>query len=202
MTRSISNIISWVFHPVLIPLWGIILIFNSGSYISHLNWEAKRVILGIVFFATILMPLATVSLLYYQQIIKDFTGKNGRDRMISIAAFTLFYIFCWYLLNKLPISRHIQFYMMNLSLLSIFCLIVSIKWNLSIHMAGIGALSGSILAFTFSRGLQLEAIIMILFIASGLTGYARLINQKNTPVQVYLSYLLGFGVLFTIGYFI
>ncbi len=202
MTKSISNIISWIFHPVLVPLWGIILIFNSGSYISHLSWDAKRIILGILLFATILMPIISVSLLYFQHIIKDVTLSTSRDRIVALTAFSIFYIFCWYLLQRLPISRHIQFYMLNLAVLSILSLLINIKWNISTHMIGIGALVGTMLGFAFRRGIDLQIIIMILFIAAGLTGYSRLIQNKNNPTQVYVGFLLGFALLFASVYFL
>ena len=55
LRKNIAKVVSYVFHPLLMPLLAIILIFNSGSYLSYYPFEGQKAIYMIVILSTIVL---------------------------------------------------------------------------------------------------------------------------------------------------
>jgi len=63
-------------------------------------------------------------------------------------------------------------------------------------MAGIGGVTGMVLAISMRWMLNEQLIIAILFLVAGITGYARLKDGDHTPAQIYVGYVVGLGINF------
>ena len=44
-----ARVIAYLFHPTIIPTLGFLLLFHSDFYFSMLGWQAKRLVLLIIF---------------------------------------------------------------------------------------------------------------------------------------------------------
>ena len=64
-------------------------------------------------------------------------------------------------------------------------------------MIGIGGLVGLILALSMKLIIDLQIILIILFIVSGLLGTIRLFLNEHKPIQIYSGFVLGFLVVLT-----
>lgn len=76
--------------------------------------------------------------------------------------------------------------------------LISLKWNISAHMAGVGAIAGSTIAIMLRLGVFNLSFLTAVQLAGGLTGFSMLALAKNNPAQVLAGYILGFGILFTV----
>ena len=81
-------------------------------------------------------------------------------------------------------------------------LLISFKWNISIHMAATGALTATFFALSFRGGVNPVNAILIMVLVSGLVGSARLVLNKNSLLQVAAGYVLGFIILYPVIYFL
>ena len=76
--------------------------------------------------------------------------------------------------------------------------LISMHWNISSHMAGLGALTGVAVSVMLRFGVYNPAFFAAVILAGGLTGFSRLVLEKNSPAQIYAGYVLGFGILFLV----
>lgn len=70
--------------------------------------------------------------------------------------------------------------------------ILSFQWKVSIHMIGIGGLTGMLLGLSQVLNAGLTEVILASILISGFLGSARLILKAHNPNQVYVGFLIGF----------
>lgn len=193
--KLISQIFSVLFHPMLMPVLGIFLIFNSGSHLSFMPFEAKRAIYITVFLTTCVLPISLLPLLYQFKVIKSFNMQTSRERLWPIIFTALFNYLGLWLLKKMGLSGVLQNFILG-TLVALFVAgVISAFWKVSLHMMGIGGVTGLILALGLRYNLDIAFLFSGLVLASGLTGASRLYLGAHTPAQIYVGYFIGFGVI-------
>lgn len=193
--KLISQIFSVLFHPMLMPVLGIFLIFNSGSHLSFMPFEAKRAIYITVFLTTCVLPISLLPLLYQFKVIKSFNMQTSRERLWPIIFTALFNFLGLWLLKKMGLSGVLQNFILG-TLVALFVAgVISVFWKISLHMMGIGGVTGVILALGLRYNLDIAFLFSGLVLASGLTGASRLYLGAHTPAQIYVGYFIGFGVI-------
>lgn len=201
MPEKIARIISTIFHPLLLPTAGILLLLNSGFYFDLLVWDAKRFILLVVFFTTCILPLLLVAVLSLNPRF-NLLATNSRDRFITLFSTSVFYYLGFILLQKVQVVPEFKLIMLASVLVITLLLLISIKWSISKHMASIGGLSGTLFALAFRNGVNPVYPVLIVVLVSGLLGTAQLILGKHNLKQLIAGYGLGFIVLYLVMYFV
>jgi hypothetical protein len=201
MPPKIAKVISLILHPVLVPTLAFLLLFNSGFYISMLSWEAKRVILLVIFFSTSVLPMLSVAILTLNPRY-NLGMPNAKDRVIPLVSASVFYYMGFLLLNKMNALPLFKLFLIASVLVIAALLLISIKWKISIHMASLGGVTGTFFALGFRYGLNPLYILLTLVLISGLLGTAQMSLNKHSVWQILAGYVLGFAVLYLTVYFI
>jgi membrane-associated phospholipid phosphatase len=201
MSVKLAKIVSVVFHPVILPTLGFILLFTSGFYNSMLTNDAKQFILLVIFFSTATIPMLSVSLLALNSKF-DFLMPNNRDRIIPLLFTSVSYYIGFMLLGRIHFLPVFKLFMIASVLLIIALLLISFKWNISVHMAALGAVTATFFALSFRGGVNPMTAIVVVVIGSGLVGTSRLVLNKNNLLQVAAGYILGFFILYPVIYFL
>jgi membrane-associated phospholipid phosphatase len=201
MPEKIAKIVSVLFHPVLLPTLGFILLFSSGFYNSMLTTDAIRFILLVIFFSTATLPMLSVAILALNSKF-DFLMPNSRDRIIPLLFTSVFYYVGFMLLGRIHFLPVFKLFMIASVLLIVMLLLISFKWNISVHMAAVGAITATFFALSFRGGVNPLLAIATVVIVSGLVGTARLVLNKNNLLQVATGYFLGFIILYPVIYFL
>ena len=199
--EKISQFISVIFHPVLIPTLGFFLLFNSGFYFSMLTWEAKRFVLLVVLFSTGILPMLSVAILALNSNF-DLSMEKTRDRIIPLLSSSVFYYLGFVLLGRMKAFPVFKLFLLASVLVIIALLLISFKWKISNHMAAIGGMTGTIFALSFRSGVNPVWTILTVVLISGLVGTARLALKKHNLKQLIAGYALGFSVLYLVIYYI
>ena len=195
MTKIVAKIISMVFNPLLMPTYGLLVLLNSDTYFSMLPFHAKKVIFIIVFITTCLLPLAFLPLFLYQNLLKSFEMPSIKERIIPFTTVGILYFMGYLILSQMDVPSTIANVLLAGAITVLILLLITLRWKISAHMAGIGALTGAILIFSYN----LEANLIIFLLASifiaGLLGTSRLILKHHTPNQIYTGFGVGLTVL-------
>jgi len=201
MPEKFAKIISTLFHPILMPSWGFLLMFYSGFYDTMLTNEAKRFILLVIFFSTATLPMLAIAVLAFN-LKFDFLMPNSQDRILPLLFTSVFYYIGFVLLGRIHFLPVFKLFMIASVLVIITLLLVSFKWKISIHMAAIGAVTATFFALSFRWGVNPMSAIVVLVLAAGLVGTARLVPNKNSLLQLAAGYILGFSILYPVIYFL
>lgn len=193
--KKLAQVISFVFHPLLMPTLGLLLLLNSGTYLALLDPAAKRAILFVMALGTLFFPLMMIPILYYRKLVTNFQQSTKEERMIPQLVILILYIITFVYFVRLPVNRVIHAYVLATALTLSGVLILGIWYKICLHSAALGGIAGLIIALIFLYETPIQGVLMTAFLAGGLTASSRLATGVQRPVEVYGGYLLGFVVL-------
>lgn len=194
--KFIAHLISTIFQPLLMPIYGVMLLFVY-TYFGVTYLQQFWLIITPVILFSFAIPAILIFMLYKIGVISDLSLKVRRERIYPYIITLLSYsvmIFFYYRMNMPP-----WFLMIMVSSVAIMlvAILITLKWKISAHMFGIGGLIGGAMSVSyFVEHSNPYFMFMGLFIIAGLVGTSRLILKRHTLAQVIAGFLLGFLLSF------
>ncbi len=194
--KKIAPFISYLFLPLLIPSLGLLLLLNSGTYVSLLEPAAKRAILFVMLLGTLVFPLMMLPILYYRNLVTSYKDASREERLVPQIIILVLYIITFVYFNKLPLNRVIHAYVLSAAVLLLLLILLNLRLRICVHTAALGGLAGLIIAMIVTFRTPLLLTLMLSILAGGLMGSARLALGVNQWWEVLTGYFLGFSVVF------
>jgi hypothetical protein len=193
---KLARVISYIFHPLLIPTYILLLLLNLNSLLSFsLPFSYKMTLAGMVFLTTVLFPLFLSWMLARLKIISSMYMTTREDRTYPILAISVFYYLTYFLLRGVHISSVFSYYMLGATLLSILSLMVNYYHKISLHLVGIGSFTGLFLGLSLNFGVNLNTEIFTGIMLAGIIGFARLKSNSHQPAEIYSGFVMGVVVM-------
>ena len=197
MELRIAKVISYIFHPLFIPFYTILVLLSSDTYmLLMIPLKGKLLLFGIVLLTTVLLPLFTSFFLIRMKIIHSIFPKTRAERIYLLLNVAIFYYLTYYLLKGTHASIVFNYFMLGSTFLVICSLIITFFYKISLHMIATGGLLGGIFGLTFGHSVDLTGFILVLILFAGLMGSARLKIDSQKPAEVYYGFLVGITVMF------
>lgn len=187
-----ARIISRLFNPLFITLFYMIIVLNINSQmITTVPDKARWMLLGMIMLTSCIIPGIIILFLgQFSRKALKFSPAESKVAVLIIA--TVFNYLSYYMLGRLQISPVYTLFLLGITTLTGICILITIFWNISIYMTGMGALAGALSGITMIFNLKLQGIILLIIAFSGMVGYARLAMDKHRPAEIYSGFLLGF----------
>jgi len=195
MLEKLAKIISHIFHPLLIPTVGFLVLFFSGTYLSYLPFNIKAWITSIVFVCTFFIPLMFILFLQYQEIISNIQMKERKDRFVPIIFTFFLFVFCFYMIRRIDIPSMFYSFLLGGLISLLITFFITLWFKISIHMVGLGGLVALIIFISFYLKVNLTFYLIMVILITGITATARLHLKAHTPVEVYSGFVMGFAVV-------
>lgn len=201
LVTRFAHLISWVFVPLLMPVYGIILIF-SLSFLTYAPFSSKLAFTLIVFGANFLVPMLMVLLLKKLGMIED-VGLNGRKErlipyVITIVCLAGTGIFLY--LKMAPVW--VAMFYAGGALAGLINLLINFRWKISAHAAGIAGVVAMLIQ-VIKSGPSADGMIWWIvgaIITAGLLGSARIWLGRHTLMQVLAGSAVGFLSVWTLSF--
>jgi len=190
---KLATLISYVFHPLLMPTVGILIILNSGTHFSLLPIEIKRLVFYSILLMSCVLPLLFLPIFKLQGLISNYKIEDRKERLLPLFIITLIYFTGYYFIYRFNfIPDFIKYYMLAITITLGIALIITIKIKVSLHMTAIGGLVGLLITLIKYNALYLNIYFITVFIVAGLIGASRLKLNSHNPFQIYLGLITGF----------
>lgn len=190
--RLFANLLSILLHPLWMPTATIVLCFAIDPFMSYgFTKELLMMVFGMVFVMTAVFPLTSALLMRRSGMVSDLTMPLRHERVPAYLVTLMYYGMCYFLLRRTtdhPVTLGI---FMGALVGLLLVLLITLKWKISAHMAGIGGLIGAVLAVIALDDREAPLLLVLLFLLAGALGTARLVVSDHTPAQVYAGALLG-----------
>lgn len=197
MEKLFARIVQILFHPLLISTLGVFILFRTNLYVAFISEPIRQIVILTAFASTCLIPL--VFIITIGVIKKNFQEKGRFPEITVIYLFmAISYYIGYYFLSKLPLAGFFKAGFLAGTMVLISLSLISLHWNISSHMAGVGAIAGITIAIMLRLGVFDPIFLTAVLMAGGLTGFSQLALVKNNPAQVCAGYMLGFGILFSV----
>jgi hypothetical protein len=194
--NRIASLLSALLHPLILPTLGMIILFNLNTYLSYsIPGQAKKFILLIVFINSAIAPVLSILLLKKTGFIKDVMLDERSERMLPLLLSAIYFFITYYLLRKVALPSLLYFYIIGATVLVLLTLIITYRWKISIHMVSMGGFTGFLISIALLLHIDIDWLLILTFLASGLLGSARVnLNAHDLP-QVFAGYVMGVGVM-------
>jgi len=191
MLKKIASVISTLFHPMLMPTLGLLVIFSTQSHITFLPFEYRRLVTIIVLISTCILPLSVIPLFIQTKIIKSIQMDSSRERIVPLLVTGIFFLIGYYFLKKFQLPAFIPLFFLGTLVALIISLSISFFWKISVHMVGIGGVLGALIALTVKYGVNTNIWILICIGIAGIIGSSRLALNAHNTKQIYTGLIVG-----------
>ena len=188
--NALLRSISFIFHPLLMPMLGVVLFFYTSPRFIPLPIIKGKLIS--IFLLTILFPIFVFYFLKASKHVKTIYLKTAKERIVPliINCGVLVYI----VLRIFPINefKEVYFFFIAILLSTLSCLILAIlKFKASIHMIASGGILMFLIATSIHYSINLNGLIAILFVLVGAIASSRLhMNAHNYP-ELIVGFFIG-----------
>ena len=189
---NISKIISMVFHPLFIPLYGLLIIFTAPTLFWYLPLKVKEILLLLLVVNNVIIPFLIMLLLRYNKLISEWAIKNGKERVLPLLSVLLLYSISSFILFRFPIPVFVKYFIFSISFLVLIVTIINFWWKISLYSAGAGILAGIVIVLSFKMAVPLTWFLIPVILAGGLVLASRLKLNLHSSSEVYFGFLTGF----------
>lgn len=191
--RLAAKIISYIFHPVFVPLYIVCFMVYIHPYLfagfSNLD-KTRTVIMAAMMFT--FFPIVTVLLLKALKFINTFHLTTQKDRIIPLVACGIWYFWIWYVWRNLPeYPRPAIQLALAIWISASLGLMANIIMKVSLHAISTGVMVTFILLLAFSQQLNFGIYISVALLIAGLVCTSRFIVSDHEPKEVYGGLAVG-----------
>lgn len=208
MIKSFFTTLSYVFHPLFLPLFGLYFLFSMPSLTPGLiekslyavDMDIKTAIFLIFATLVVIAPGISILIMYWSKVIESITMENRAERIYAIGTVLLYTIFCYIYLRQLvgdqPHYSSLLAYTFGTLLVVLSCLLFNFYIKISLHAAGIFAVVGAIVGYFNTQVNFNLPFILILTMVSGLVSAGRIYLKAHTNREVLIGMVIGFSIEF------
>jgi hypothetical protein len=197
-----AKIISVIFHPLFMPVYGMVIIFSASTLFGYLPFAVKKSLFLIVLINNVLLPMSLMPFFIHRNIISSWTIDNRRERTIPLVITTILYSATSFIIFRFPIPVFLKSFIFTASFLTLLVTVINFWWKISLHSVGAGALIALVLILSFKMYTPLVWYLISVIITGGLVLSSRLRLNFHNPQQVWFGLLTGFlGIILFMMFF-
>ena len=202
MMRRISQIITYLFHPLLIPVYGTLFYFQVTPKYSPLSQQSGNILP--VFILTVIIPIISMLILKNLGLIKSQLLLRSEERIYPLLVSVLLLLMV--LLRVIPnhYTPELYFYFLGLIIGGTTSLMIALLGKIiSLHMAGLGSLLGFMVLLSLHFEKNIVVAISLCTLCCGLVAMARLYLRAHGRASILAGLLIGlFSQLFLIQFWV
>lgn len=187
---TLAKAVSLISSPFYLPIIGLTALFLF-TYLSLLPFFYKVVALLMVYVFTIFMPTTLIRLYNSYHGWTPFELGSRERRIIPYVVSILCYFLCYYLMTLRHMPHLMGSIVVTALATQVMCAVINMWWKISVHMAAIGAMAGSLVSFAVIFMFNPVAWLCVIILLAGLIGSARMILRQHTLPQIYVGFIIG-----------
>jgi len=191
--KHINRTFSILLHPLLIPVYGILILFSAFPEIfDYLAYPKSQILIRIIV-NMVLFPLFAMFLLSALGFVKNIGLKGQKDRTAALLLILFFYIWTavsfW--LDQYT-SKLVIMWVLGITIATVLAFLANILIaKLSLHTLAMGVFTGFMLSILPLSLFNLEWLLLLVILISGITGTIAIIHYQHSNSEVYGAYMLG-----------
>ncbi|HEU5290417.1 MAG TPA: hypothetical protein VFU05_07245 [Cyclobacteriaceae bacterium] len=180
-----ARIVTFVFHPILIPALTCLSIFGSGDF--GYFFLSKRDLYNVTIL-TLIIPLLVVSVFKLMGLISSIYVESVRERIIVLSSILIIQ-FVAVIANGNALTGLTRMIIFNLAVITFLIILITNFIRVSIHSVSVWA-SVKLFFILNTDGSLIVLLCVSIFIA-GLVMSSRLYLNEHKPAEVYLGAAIG-----------
>lgn len=190
--EKLAWLVSVIFHPLLMPLYGLVFLLTAPTLIRYLPVEIKELLLLVILINNVLIPAGLLMFFRYRKLISSYGIDDRNERVMPLLTTAILYCTTSFIIFRFQIPFFLKSFIFATSVVAIILSMINFWWKISIHSAGAGALTATILILSFKMQADLLWYLAAIILASGVILASRLRLNAHEPSQVWAGFATGF----------
>lgn len=196
MTSRFASFLSYLFHPIFLPLICVFILFQLPVYYNYrFNAGYFNAVYLFLFINLVFVPLGGILYMKNKGIINSYEMTTAKERRIPFLFSALLYILTFFVLNSMGFpDLYLKIFKSITATLIILCMLLfaNVKW--SAHLSAMGGLLGMLIVISKGFGLNLTGLLIPVILMSGLLASSRLALNAHSLKETFFGFLLGLGL--------
>jgi hypothetical protein len=180
-----------VFHPIFMPLYGLIILLSAPTFLGYLPVDIKKILFLVVIVNNVLVPLALLPFFRYRNIISSYNIEERSERIIPLLTASILYCTTSFIVFRFQIPFFLKSFIFATSVVSIVVSMINFWWKISIHAVGAGALTATVFVLSMKMYTPLTWYLIAVILAGSLVLSSRLRLNSHNPSQVWFGFFTG-----------
>lgn len=183
--------ISYIFHPLIMPLLGVIFYFSkSPRFIPIEIIQAKVVSL---FILTVILPILLYFLLKTLGLVSTINLKTTKERIYPLILNGVVVLIVLQRVLTISQSPELYFFFVGILISNMTCLLLAImRFKASIHMIGISGVFMFFVALSIHFSININGTLALMSIIIGATATSRLHLKAHSHIELIIGVFVGF----------
>jgi membrane-associated phospholipid phosphatase len=203
--NKVALVISWLFLPLFAPVYALLITMYTVNFepdafqencLFVLIPEQKKAVLSLFFIFSFVGPAISVILLRFSGQISTVMMDKRSERMVpsimtNLFGISLLSILLWKMDFTFPGARYLFGLAAGSCTTVLICTIITRKWKISLHAAGMGILCGFLYAYFSRMGMFNLYLFSAIILLSGIVMSARYWLGAHSLKQLGAGFLVG-----------
>lgn len=192
MSERLAKIISLVFHPIFVPIYGILAIANFHFIVSSkLNAQPGYVLILAFSIVLSIMPLFGIMFLLKKYTVAKLSAINKEERSKAAFSLCVIYAFIAWRFDTFFIHSILRIFVIALAASSAVLAFVSRYEKVSFHVFAWAGMLVLTTVLALSNNPTFIFWVFGILCVTGIVAASRLKLKAHTHRQVYLGFFLG-----------
>ncbi len=192
--ERMARAVSWVLHPFFVPLYLMLVLLFSHTVFAHYPLRIKIYLIWVVVLFTMILPFLSLVVLRSLGKLTDYRVSRRSDRYLPLMLGSIFYLLCALTIAKIPSAFLLRKMMLAAAGCELFCLIVTLRWKISLHLTGMGATVALFTLLCIAGVGTLTVPLLVAVVGSGLLASSRLYLGCHNGLQILAGFCGGFVI--------
>ena len=185
-----ARLLSALFRPMYYSLVGFVILFTV-TYMQILPWRYKLWVLCSTYIFTIGLPVLGIFL--YRR-LSGLTASQLRQRKARFCPYIISFV-CYAVYLRIMFVMHLPRFMCGIVVGALFiqgvCLLLNLRWKVSMHAAGAGGIIGALVAYSVIFAFNPVPWLCGAVLLDGMVMTSRMILRQHTLWQVWTGTFVG-----------
>lgn len=188
----LAKTINALLHPLLMPLYGLLIIFSAPTIIGYLPFSVKKTLLILILINNVLLPFLFIPYFRIRNLISSWNPDSRKERILPLISTSFFYSVTFLIIFRYHIPGFIKAFLLASAVLAISATVISIWQKISVHSMGAGAIAALVAVLSVKMNAPLPWLMAGVIICAGMIMSSRLWLNSDEPRGVWLGFFTGF----------
>lgn len=189
--KAIAKIISYIFHPMLMPTYVFALIQYTNPFLFQGVGFSNISPLFPVFLFTFVYPAIAFLLLRKLNFIDSLEMPDNKQRIIPLIIAIILYIWMYLILKSKNFPFVTKSFMLGVVIALFISFVINVFHKLSLHMVGISGVLTMVMLLLMVSESDMSYYFLAIVVLTGAVASARLYLNAHTMREVYTGFLVG-----------
>lgn len=188
--RYLLHGISYLFHPLFVPIGGTLSYFLVTPKFNSLQLQSGNILP--IFILTVIIPIILFLILKNLGLISSVFAPTLKERRYPLYLSMLIYLMILYKVIPLNYINELYYFFVGLLIATFAALILLfLKIKASIHLLGMGNILVYLVGLSIHFEINITFVISLFTLLTGLVATSRMFMKAHGRVELLIGFLVG-----------